>query len=70
MSMNIFGKYFCPGCRSRIWSVFDNKYYEIFGICWECDKKRVEAKTLSLSEFEDREQKVHATLIIAENPNA
>lgn len=46
----------CPDCGERQWSVADCNYVRLFATCWSCDKKRWENKTLSLEEFEKREE--------------
>ena len=52
----MFGKHICTKCGDKQWSIADNKYYELFGQCWSCDKKEWEAGRLELSEFERREE--------------
>ena len=46
----------CPDCGEKQWSIGDQKYVELFGTGWCCDKLRWEKKELSLEEFERREK--------------
>lgn len=50
------GQSICPKCNEEQWSIADNRYIELFGQCWECDKKNWESGKLSLEEFENREK--------------
>ena len=50
-----FGQLTCHACQEKQWSIADNRYLELFGQCWGCDKKRWENGELSLEEFEKRE---------------
>ena len=45
----------CPFCKSQPFSLADRAYLRIFGHCWDCDKKAWDNGTLSLEEFERRE---------------
>ena len=46
----------CGKCDETQWSIGDNKYLELFGNCWSCDRKRWEDKRMTLQEFERREK--------------
>jgi len=52
-----FGQLVCPKCTERQWSIADNRYLELFGQCWSCDKKEWQAGRLSLKDFEERERR-------------
>lgn len=45
----------CPVCAELQWSLSDQKYVELFGVCWSEDKRKWENGELSLEEFESRE---------------
>jgi hypothetical protein len=45
----------CPKCEEQQWSLMDKKYLDLFGQCWDCDKKLWEEHKLSTEEFERRE---------------
>ena len=51
-----FGQGICGNCGERQWSIGDNRYLQLFGRCWGCDKKNWQAGRLSLEEFEHREK--------------
>jgi hypothetical protein len=45
----------CLKCEQQQWSEFDKDYLRLFGNCWSCDKKKWQAKEMTLEEFELRE---------------
>lgn len=57
-----FGEHVCPSCGEKQWSINDNRYLDLWGICWAEDRKKWEDGKLSLEEFEERElQAANAT---------
>ena len=47
----------CPKCGEKQWSIADQNYVKLFGICWHEDKLKWENHELTLEEFENRELK-------------
>jgi hypothetical protein len=45
----------CPKCSFRQWSRTDQKYLELNGQCWSCDRNDWASGELSTDEFERRE---------------
>lgn len=50
-----FGQGICGNCGERQWSIGDNRYLQLFGRCWSCDKKDWENGRLSLEAFKELE---------------
>ena len=46
----------CPECNEQQWSMVDQKYLELYGHCWACDRKLWQEGKLALEEFMRREQ--------------
>lgn len=50
----------CTKCGKSVqFSLMDKFYLEMFGVCWDCDKKNWDNGTLSLEEFEKKETEAH-----------
>ncbi len=54
--MNMFDEIICPKCHQKQWSITDNNYVTLFGICWFCDKEKWEKGQMTLEVFERREK--------------
>lgn len=46
----------CPKCSEAQWSIMDNKYLDLYGQCWSCDKRAWTSGEMTLEEFEKRER--------------
>lgn len=52
----------CKHCNNIQYSKLDKEYVKLFGNCWECDKIKWKKGSLSLKEFELREQQAYANI--------
>jgi len=46
----------CTRCGEKQWSVADQKYVELFDLCWNCDRRRWHEGIITLHTFETREK--------------
>lgn len=52
----------CPVCENKTWSYFERAYLREHGICWKCDKQKMEEGLMSMVEFEAKEQEAAESL--------